>query len=138
MKFKYGENVLLAILFLFLELIKRCYPLTIEKVNPLVIKINKEKLEVIPIIILLNETIENRKDQILQLRFQNFTKEIIAIEEDKQDKNKKKKIEFKFNQSEFVDQYGKYEIFFENAHFNETIFIYANDIILKNPKKNIS
>ena len=95
MKFKYGENVLLALLLLFLELIKRCCPLAIEMVDPLVIKINTEKLEVIPIIMLLDEEKENRAEQTIKLEEVSdsnpFDKEIYAIEEEKQDKNNKKK-----------------------------------------------
>ena len=96
MKFKYGENVLLALLLLFLELIKRCCPLAIEMVDPLVIKINTEKLEVIPIIMLLDEEKENRAEQTIKLEEVSdsnpFDKEIYAIEEEKQDKNNKKKL----------------------------------------------
>ena len=113
MKFKYGENVLLALLLLFLELIKRCYPYVIEMVDPLVIKINPEKLETIPIIVLLNKTIEeNREDQKIKLvkvsTNSSFSKEIKAIEENKQDQNNKRKIEFAFNQRDFLGEYGKY------------------------------
>ena len=143
MKFKYGENVLLALLLLFLELIKRCYPYVIEMVDPLVIKINPEKLEIIPIIVLLNKTIEeNREDQKIKLikvsTTSPFSKEIKAIEENKQDQNNKRKIEFAFNQEDFLGEYGRYLLTYENGYssvFTKTILIYANDIILKNPKK---
>jgi hypothetical protein len=139
MKFKYGENVLLALLLLFLELIKRCCPLAIEMVDPLVIKINTEKLEVIPIIMLLDEEKENRAGQTIKLvevsDSNPFNREIYAIEEEKQDKNNKKKIEFKFDQKEFVGHYGKYNLVYGDITFNKTILIYTNDIILKNPKK---
>ena len=68
MRFIYGENLLFALFFLFLELIIRCYSsITIEMVDPLVIKINTEKLEFISFIILLNESIENRSAQKLNL-----------------------------------------------------------------------
>ena len=140
MKFKYGENVLLALLLLFLELIKRCCPLTIKMVDPLVIKINTEKLEVIPIILLFNETIENRAMQTINLvkisdTNKPYSKIINAIEEEKQDKNNDQKIEFKFNQTDFVGKYGKYNLTYDGITFNQTILIYANDITLKNPKK---
>ena len=143
MKFKYGENVLLALLLLFLELIKRCYPYVIEMVDPLVIKINPEKLEIIPIIVLLNKTIEeNRENQKIKLvkvsTTSPFSKEINAIEENKQDQNDKRKIEFAFKQEDFLDKYGKYLITYEEGYssvFSKTILIYTNDIILKNPKK---
>ena len=143
MKFKYGENVLLALLLLFLDLIKRSCPFNIEIVDPLVIKINTEKLEIIPIIVLLNQAIDNRAEQKIKLiKITNstsspFNKIIYAIEEEKQDKNNKKKIEFKFNQEDFKGEYGKYILTYGDRFsnfFNQTIFIYANDIILKNPK----
>ena len=115
MKFKYGENVLLALLLLFLDLIKRSCPFNIEIVDPLVIKINTEKLEIIPFMILLDKIIDNRAEQKIKLtKITNssasspFNKVIDAIEEEKQDKNNKKKIEFKFNQIDFVGEYGKY------------------------------
>ena len=139
MKFKYGVNVLLALLLLFLGLIKRCCPLSIEMVDPLVIKINREKLEVIPIIMLLDEEKENRAGQTIKFvevsDSNPFEKIIYAIEEDKQDLNDKKKIEFKFDQGDFSGPYAKYNLVYGDITFNKTILIYTNDIILKNPKK---
>ena len=143
MKFKYGENVLLALLLLFLELIKRCYPYIIEIVDPLVIKINPESSEIIPIIVRLNKTIEeNREDQKVKLvkvsNNSNFSKVINAIEENKQDQNDKRKIEFAFKPGDFLNEYGKYVLTYGDSYssnFTETILIYINDIILKNPKK---
>jgi co-chaperonin GroES (HSP10) len=92
-------------------------------VDPLVIKINTEKLEVIPIIMLLDEEKENRAEQTIKLEEVSdsnpFDKEIYAIEEEKQDKNNKKKIEFKFNQTEFVGKYGKYNLTYGD---NDNIF----------------
>ena len=139
MKFKYGVNVLLALLSLILGLIKRCCPLSIEMVDPLVIKINTEKLEVIPIIMLLDEEKENRAGQTIKLvevsNSNPFEEIIYAIEEDKQDQNNKKKIEFKFDQEEFSGPYAKYNLVYGDITFNKTILIYKNDIILKDPKK---
>lgn len=143
MKFKFGQNVLLALLLLFLELIKRCCPFIIEIVDPLVIKINTENLVTIPIIVLLNNTIDddraNQKIRLVKVSTTSpFSKEIYAIEEEKQDQNNKRKIEFAFNQGDFVGQYGKYLLNYGDgyaSYFSKTILIYANDIILKNPKK---
>ena len=144
MKFKFGQNVLLALLLLFLELIKRCCPFIIEIVDPLVIKINTENLVTIPIIVLLNNTIDDRANQKIKLQklsdTSSFSQEIDAIEEEKQDQNNKRKIEFAFNQKDFVGQYGKYLLHYGDGYssfFNKTILVYENDIILKNPKKNI-
>jgi len=142
MKFKFGQNVLLALLLLFLELIKRCCPFIIEIVDPLVIKINTENLVTIPIIVLLNNTIDDRANQKIKLQKLSdaspFSQEIYAIEEEKQDQNNKRKIEFAFNQEDFVGQYGKYLLHYGDGYssfFSKTILVYANDIILKNPKK---
>ena len=144
MKYMYGENVFLALLLLFLDLIKRSCPFNIEIVDPLVVKINPEKLEIISFMILLDKIIDNRAEQKIKLtKITNsisspFSKVIDAIEEEKQDKNNKKKIEFKFNQKEFVGKYGKYLLTYGDRFsnfFNQTILIYTNDIILKNPKK---
>jgi len=142
MKFKFGQNVLLALLLLFLELIKRCCPFIIEIVDPLVIKINTENLVIIPIIVLLNNTIDDRANQKIKLQKLSdtspFSQEIYAIEEEKQDQNNKRKIEFAFNQEDFVGQYGKYLLHYGDGYssfFSKTILVYANDIILKNPKK---
>lgn len=144
MKFKYGESLLLALLLLFLELIKRCCPKkTIIMVDPLKIKINTEKFENISIILLLNETIDNRAGKqikLQQLRNLSNIKAIYSTEEN-QDKNNKQKIEFKINLKYFEGQYGKYMLSYIDEdpkhpiYYNNTIFIYVNDIILKNPKK---
>ena len=101
MRFIYGGNLLFTLFFLFLELIIRCCSsITIELVDPLIIKINIEKLEIIPIIILLNGTIENRSAQKIRLvKFDvtaSYSKEICAIEEEKQDKQNKKKLNLNY------------------------------------------
>jgi hypothetical protein len=114
-------------------------------VDPLIIKINSEKYETIPIIILLDEKIENRAEKKIRLQSisqEDLNKELYSNEEKDQDPINKKKIEFKINQKDFEGYYGKFNLSYidENLainpiYYNQTIFIYTNDLILKNPKK---
>jgi len=150
MKFKFCDNLLLALFLLFLELIKRCSPndfMEVETVDPLIIKINTntekpDNISFISFIILFNDNIPNRtgKSIILkQVNNQSFSKQFISKVEEEQDKNLKRKIEFQINLEEFKGHYGKYNLSYKNEtgtyRHNETIFIYANDLVLKNPKK---
>ena len=143
MKFKCGECLLLALFMFFIELIKRCCPLpsSIQMVDPLIIKINIEKFENISLIILLNYTTENRSGKKLilqQVSDQTVSKEIYSKEEKDQDQINKRKIEFNFIQKDFERLYGKFNLSYIDGnpiYYNQTIFIYTNDLILKNPKK---
>ena len=145
MKFKCGESLLLALFMLFIELIKRCFslPKSIEMVDPLIIKINPEKFENISFIIFLDEATEGRTGKKIRLQQEtdkNFNQEIISKEENEQDKSNKEKIEFNFIQKRFRDHYGKFNLSYQDnadsnwIYYNQTIFIYMNDITLKNPK----
>ena len=125
------------ILIIAIGLIKLSYQnLSINTVYPLTIKINKEKLENISMSIILNQEIENREKARILLTYKNNT---VYYESGKdQDKYNKRKIEFIINPNIFINLYGKYILYFklngETIEFNQTIFIYNNDIILKNPK----
>jgi len=142
MKYKCGESLLLALLLFFLELIKRrCPQASIRMVDPLIIKINSEKYETIPIILLLNKEIEKRsgKKILLESKSSGFNMQLTSNEEKDQDQNNKRKIEFKFDQEKYKDYFGKFNLSYIDENFqiyyNQTILIYANAITLKNPKK---
>ena len=139
MKFKFGENLLMVLLLFLLELIKRCSSLSINLVDPLIIKINPEKPENISFILVLDEDIGNRSNKKIKLEYnKTINEEFESMEEDEQDKNIKNKIEFKINLKLFEGKYGKYRLYYLDGNiidYNETIFIYTNDLILKNPKK---
>ena len=110
--------------------------LSINSAYPLTIKINKEKLEDISMSIILDQEIEDRKKAEISLQYQNHT--ILYKAGKDQDKYNERKIEFIINPNDFINHYGKYILYFnlsgEIIVFNQTIFIYNNDIILKNPK----
>ena len=141
MKLKCCENLGCVLLIFFLELIKRCCTLlsSIEMVDPHVIKINPEKPENISFIIILNDIIGNRTGKRAIFKSINNSikdKSIYSIDEDHQDQVDKKKIEFIIDEKDFKDYYGKFHLSYNDViDYNNTILIYTNDIILKNPKK---
>ena len=145
MKFKCYENLLPVLFLFFLELIKRCSPSeSIESVYPLIIPINTKKFENISFIIRFFEDIKNRTGKyinftkIIQDDNKSFVEQFESIEEQNQDQNMKRKIEFKIDLKKFENHYGKYKVIYINNNniikCNETIFIYANELILINPK----
>ena len=80
-----------------------------------------------------NEDIINREETEITLSRNGEKKKIRALDE--QDRNNNQKVYFEINQKEF--EQGKYELSFksdnDNVLYEDTILIYENEIILKNP-----
>ena len=135
--------------FIFIEILKFFFIIiilinkslqeqSIKSVEPLTIKINPERIENISMTIIFEEEIINRANTKIIL---NGPKSIVyyGINEDNQDQNYKKKVEFLIILKDFVNNYGKYRLYYSingesEKLFNQYIFIYTNDLILKNPK----
>lgn len=105
-------------------------------VDPLVIKIDPEKFDNIPLILVFNTKVYDRNKTSITLQNPNYTQNYNAVE--KQDENDEKKIEFLINPNDFINHYGNFDLIFKQnlseIQYKTNIFIYTNDLILKNPK----
>ena len=141
MKFKFIEVWISIQLFFVINLInKSLQEQSIKSVEPLTIKINPERIENISMTIIFEEEVTDRANT--KIRLDGGPKSITysGIKEENQDPNYKKKVEFLIIQKDFVNNnYGKYRLYYSingetEKLFNQSIFIYTNDLILKNPK----
>ena len=124
-------------LVIIIELINKSFQKSIDKVDPLIIKINTAKLENISMTLIFNETVNNRNQARIKLfKSSQIFKEFSTSKT--QDKNNEKKIEFIIEPDYFINKYGKYSLIcilnnIAISFGSNTIFIYNNDLILKNP-----
>lgn len=126
-------------ILILIELIKISYQLSIESIFPLNIKVNKEKEKIVTMAIIFDENIDMgiRNNSQIKLEIPSFNITIYSSKKE-QDSYDERKIEFILNTKNFSDHYGNYSLIYDpdkkNITYNQTILIYENDIILKNPK----
>ena len=78
-------------LVIIIELINKSFQNSIDKVDPLIIKINTEKLDIISMTLIFNETVNNRNQARIKLfKSSQIFKEFSTSKT--QDKNNEKKI----------------------------------------------
>ena len=123
------------LLFIFQLINLKAQNISIDFVDPLSFKINIETVEVISMTLILNEDIKNRSSAKILLSKSEKNYEFEASTN--QDEHNLKKVEFTIDKKEFYNNYGKYNLTYINneinIEYNQIIFIYNNDLILKHP-----